>query len=78
MMGRIHHLLQGDLEHVSEAVTGESVGGFSADEVVAGIRDDRLSTDHAWLRFTELASKHGWRSIACASFVKGLAKRAAG
>jgi hypothetical protein len=35
------------------------------------------TTEVAWLRFIELATRHGWASPACRAFVVELAKRLA-
>lgn len=58
-------------------VTEIAVGTVEAHQLVDAITEGRLQPAHAWLAYCELAARHGRTSVACASFIKALAKRAA-
>ena len=62
--------------HCTADVRQSAAGAIEAQNLVAGLRDNTLSSAHAWLAFATLAACHGWRSEACAAFVCELAKRA--
>jgi hypothetical protein len=66
-----------DLAGMSSALTAECIGAVEAQKVVDGLRADTLTAEHAWLAFTELAARYGWRSAAAMAFIVELAKRSA-
>lgn len=63
---------------VTTGLIEESSGSFEADKIVDQIFEGELTTEHAWLRFIEIAAKTGWRSAGCRAYLVTLAKRAAG
>ena len=56
----------------------QAVGALEAQAAIAAIAAGTLNTEHAWLKFVELAAAlQGWRNAACRAFVLELAKRTA-
>lgn len=55
----------------------EAIGAVEAQRLIESVSTGNLTPAHAWLRFCDLASKHGWKSAACRSLVCELLKRAA-
>jgi len=60
------------------SVALQALGALEGQRVIDGTHAEALPEGSAWLRFVELASRHGWRSPACAAYVAELCKRAAG
>ena len=63
--------------HVTDQVAQQAAGAIEAQAVLRGLQDGRLSTDHAWLGFVQVAARFGRSSPAARAFVVELAKRAA-
>ncbi len=55
----------------------EALGAIEAQRVIDAISTGNLTAQHAWLKFTELAAVHGWKSAACRALVVEFAKRSA-
>lgn len=61
---------------VNTELIAECVGAVEAQKLLDGLRDEMLTTDHGWLAFCELATRHGWKSTACRAFLLEIVKRA--
>jgi hypothetical protein len=55
---------------------GHCQGAVTAQKTIAELGDG-ATTELAWLRFVEMATRNGWASPACRAFVVELAKRVA-
>jgi hypothetical protein len=61
---------------VTTSLVGHCEGAVLAQQTITAIKAG-ATTELAWLRFIELATRHGWASPACRAFVVELAKRLA-
>ncbi len=66
-----------DPTHCTDEVAQLALGSHSAQQLIAGLADETLSPEHAWLGFVQVAARFDWRSAACRAYVMELAKRAA-
>jgi hypothetical protein len=66
------------MSHATATVAQEAEGALAAQRCVDELGSEWTTTAFCWLSFVELASRHGWKSPACAAFVRELGKRAAG
>jgi hypothetical protein len=60
--------------YVDADLVGHCEGAVTAQKTIAEIRDG-ATPELAWLRFVELATRHGWAAPACRAYVVEISKR---